>query len=315
MTLSMRSTSLYRSHSMPRKYDSSLKLNSSSDSRSILSREKVFKIGSELHRQTVKEAEKKFETQLAKKENELRLAINRRQRTPDINEKIKAKEDLEVLRSSLNKDYEQLIKIYINEHKDKVDQIEKYMSRCSRDELELHRVESQRKLQEALQDAEMQAEKTRLELINQINREQETVCKQKLAQQKETYDRLLDEQAKRLRAEFSLEFNEQQTKYEQKLLAMKRHDHEYTQQEIEQLKRNYDEKIKYLQEIPEQKNLDIAQLKGNLARIEYENRELKKLVYDLRSDFFQFVEQQKQSTYQSVLLLPSRNRYAIEETF
>ncbi|CAF0832350.1 unnamed protein product [Didymodactylos carnosus] len=68
-----------------------------------------------------------------------------------------------------------------------------------------------------------------------------------------TYDRLLDEQSKRVRVKFSLEIIEQQTKYEQKLSIIKREGRKYVKQGIEKLKRNFDKKIEYLQKIPKQK--------------------------------------------------------------
>jgi hypothetical protein len=39
-------------------------------------------------------------------------------------------------------------------------------------------------------------------------------------------------------------------------------------------------------------HLDIAQLKGRLARVEYEHRELKQLVFNLRTDLTGLITQQ-----------------------
>lgn len=49
--------------------------------------------------------------------------------------------------------------------------------------------------------------------------------------------------------------------------------------------------------------MDIAELKGRLARIEYEHRELKKLVFNLRSDLTTLITQQP--TYRSIVNIPN----------
>jgi hypothetical protein len=74
------------------------------------------------------------------------------------------------------------------------------------------------------------------------------------------YNRLLDEQAQRLRAESNIS------------------------------------------SIPSEQ-LDIAKLKGRLARVEYEHQELKQLVFNLRSDLTALITQQP--TYRSIVNIPN----------
>lgn len=50
-------------------------------------------------------------------------------------------------------------------------------------------------------------------------------------------------------------------------------------------------------------HFDIAELKGRLARIEYEHRELKNLVFNLRSDLTELITQQP--TYRSIVNIPN----------
>jgi hypothetical protein len=116
-----------------------------------------------------------------------------------------------------------------------------------------------------------------LESINQIIRERDAICEEKLAAQKKfeiiflcfiihercfsLYNRLLDEQAQRLRGE---QTNQSSIPIEQ---------------------------------------LDIAELKGRLARIEYEHQELKQLVLNLRSDLLALLTQQP--TYKSMVNIPN----------
>ncbi len=67
------------------------------------------------------------------------------------------------------------------------------------------------------------------------------------------YTRLLEEQARRLRAEQALQTNMTSTPIE---------------------------------------HLDVAQLKGRLARVEYEHREIKQLILDMRTDLSALITQQ-----------------------
>ncbi len=78
------------------------------------------------------------------------------------------------------------------------------------------------------------------------------------------YNRLLDEQAQRLRAESTCQSN--------------------------------------ISSIPSEQ-LDIAKLKGRLARVEYEHQELKQLVFNLRSDLTDLIAQQP--TYRSIVNIPN----------
>lgn len=78
------------------------------------------------------------------------------------------------------------------------------------------------------------------------------------------YDRLLDDQARRLRSEQAYQSSASAIPVEQ---------------------------------------LDIAELKGRLARVEYEHRELKQLVFNLRSDLTDLITQQP--TYRSIVNIPN----------
>ncbi|CAF1274012.1 unnamed protein product [Rotaria sordida] len=229
------------------------------------SRDKVNRTVSALHRQTVDRAQRHFEKQLAKSEREVQLAMNqRRDYSSSSAEKIQATQYLEHLRSTLNNDYTQLIQAYVHEHKDKVDEIEKHMNQRHGEECQLEKTIAQRTLQEALQEAQLQSEKIRLESINQVIRERDAICEEKLAAQKIRYNRLLDEQAQRLRAEQVLQTNESSTFIE---------------------------------------HIDMAELKGRLARVEYEHRELKQLIIDLRTDLSDiFIQQPK---YRSTVNIPN----------
>ncbi|CAF0996842.1 unnamed protein product [Rotaria sp. Silwood1] len=132
------------------------------------------------------------------------------------------------------------------------------------EELQLEKVVAQRKLQEALEEAQVQSEKMRHESINQIIRERDAICEEKLAAQKTLYNRLLQEQARRLRAEQALQNNESST---------------FTE------------------------HIDMAELKGRLARVEYEHRELKQLIIDLRTDLSSIFTQQPK--YKSTVNIPN----------
>lgn len=73
-----------------------------------------YKIGtaSELHRQTVDRAQRRFEEQLANSERELRWAMKqRRDYSSSSIEKRQAKQQLENLRTTLSSDYAQLIQV------------------------------------------------------------------------------------------------------------------------------------------------------------------------------------------------------------
>ncbi|CAF4276335.1 unnamed protein product [Rotaria sp. Silwood2] len=132
------------------------------------------------------------------------------------------------------------------------------------EEIHLEKSIAQRKLQEAVQEAQLQSEKIRLESINQVIRERDAICEEKLAAQKTLYNRLLEEQARRLRAEQALQANES-------LMSIE--------------------------------HIDMAEVKGRLARVEYEHRELKQLIIDLRSDLSTiFTEQPK---YKSTINIPN----------
>lgn len=136
-------------------------------------------------------------------------------------------------------------------------------------------------LQEALQESQRQSERTHQESINQIIRERDAICEEKLAAQKKfltnlhlthgeslfffsLYQRLLDDQARQLHAE-------------------KSHQSASSPIPVE--------------------HFDIAELKGRLARVEYEHRELKKLVFNLRSDLTTLITQQP--TYRSIVNIPN----------
>ncbi|CAF0996860.1 unnamed protein product [Rotaria sp. Silwood1] len=76
------------------------------------SRDKVNRTVSDLHRQTVDRAQRRFEQQLAKSEREVKLAMNqRRDYSSSPAEKIQATQYLEHLRTTLNNDYTQLIQV------------------------------------------------------------------------------------------------------------------------------------------------------------------------------------------------------------
>ena len=49
--------------------------------------------------------------------------------------------------------------------------------------------------------------------------------------------------------------------------------------------------------------MDIGELKGRLARIEYEHRELKQLVFNLRSDLMSLISQQP--SFRSIVNIPN----------
>ncbi|CAF1433579.1 unnamed protein product [Adineta steineri] len=218
-------------------------------------RDKVTRTASDLHRHTVDRAQRRFERQLANSERELRSAMKqRRDHSSSAAEKRQATQNLEHLRSTLNNDYSQLIQAYVHEHKEKVDEVEKYMHTQRYDE-ERHfdKHKSEKKLKEALQETQLQSEKMRLQSINQIIRERDAVCEEKLAAQKSLYTRLLDEQARRLRAEQALQTN--------------------------------------MTSVPTE-HLDMAQLKGRLTRVEYEHREIKQLILDMRTDLAALIIQQ-----------------------
>ena len=77
------------------------------------------------------------------------------------------------------------------------------------------------------------------------------------------YNRLLDEQARRIRAEQVFHSNGSSTTMD---------------------------------------NSDIAELRGRLARVEYEHRELKKLILNLRTDLSNLITQQPK--YKSTVNIP-----------
>ncbi|UJR14796.1 hypothetical protein I4U23_001784 [Adineta vaga] len=217
-------------------------------------RDKVTRTASELHQHTVDRAQRRFERQLANSERELRSAMKqRRDHSSSVAEKRQATQHLEHLRTTLNSDYSQLIQAYVHEHKEKVDEVEKYMHQRNDEERHYEKSLSQKKLKDTHQETQLQSEKARLESINQIIRERDAVCEEKLAAQKSLFNRLLDEQARRLRAEQALHTNISSTSTEP---------------------------------------FDMAQLKGRLARVEYEHREIKQLILDMRNDLATLITQQ-----------------------
>ncbi|CAF1369907.1 unnamed protein product [Rotaria sordida] len=152
--------------------------------RSHSCREKTTRAPSELHRQAIERIQHRFEQELSKSERDLQWAINQR------NDSSLAQEYIGNLRHKLKNDYNQLVQ-------EKVDEIEKYMNQRYNKERRLY----QRKLQKT----QIENEKFRMQEINQVVREQDVICEEKLAAQRSFYNRLLDEQAGRLRAERSLQ--------------------------------------------------------------------------------------------------------------
>ncbi|CAM4782482.1 unnamed protein product [Rotaria magnacalcarata] len=193
------------------------------------SRDRVTRTASELHRQTVNRVQRRFEQQLAQSEREIHRAMSqRRDYSSSPAEKVQATQYLQHLRTTLNNDYAHLV-------------------------------------QEALQEAQIQSERMRIESINEAIRERDVLCEEKLAAQKTLYSRLLEEQARRLHAEQALQTNLSSSSF---------------------IEHN-----------------DMAEVKGRLARVEYEHRELKQLILDLRSDLTNLIV--KQPTYKSTVNIPN----------
>ncbi|CAF5157089.1 unnamed protein product, partial [Rotaria sp. Silwood1] len=138
----------------------------------------------ELHRQAIERIQRRFEQELNRSQRDLQWAINQR------NDSSLAREYIENLRLKLKNDYNQLVQ-------EQVEEIEKYMNQRYNEERRLYK----RKLRKK----HIENEKFHVEAINQVVREQDTICEEKLAAQRSLYNRLLDEQAGRLRAEQNLQ--------------------------------------------------------------------------------------------------------------
>ncbi|CAF4798999.1 unnamed protein product [Rotaria socialis] len=230
------------------------------------SRDRVTRTASELHRQTVNRAQRRFEQQLAQSEREVHRAMSqRRDYSSSPAEKVQATQYLQHLRTTLNSDYAHLVQAYVREHKDKVDEVGRQVNQRHCEQRQIDRPMVDRNVQEALQKAQIQSERMRIESINEAIRERDAICEEKLAAQKTLYSRLLEEQARRLHAEQALQTN--------------------------------------LSSSPLTEHNDMAEVKGRLARVEYEHRELKQLMLDLRSDLTNLIVQQP--TYKSTVNIPN----------
>ncbi|CAF2646325.1 unnamed protein product [Rotaria sp. Silwood2] len=152
--------------------------------RSHSCREKTTRAPRELHRQEIERIQRRYEQELSKSQRDLQWAINQR------NDSSLAREYIKNLRVKLKNDYNQLVQ-------EQVEEIEQYMNQRYNEERRLY----QRKLRKT----QMENEKFRKEIVNQIVREQGAICDEKLAVQRSLYNRLLDEQAGRLRAEQNLQ--------------------------------------------------------------------------------------------------------------
>ncbi|CAF4787279.1 unnamed protein product [Rotaria sp. Silwood1] len=152
--------------------------------RSHSCREKTTRAPRELHRQAIERIQRRFEQELNRSQRDLQWAINQR------NDSSLAREYIENLRLKLKNDYNQLVQ-------EQIEEIEKYMNQRYNEERRLYK----RKLRKK----HIENEKFHVEAINQVVREQDTICEEKLAAQRSLYNRLLDEQAGRLRAEQNLQ--------------------------------------------------------------------------------------------------------------
>ncbi|CAF3814833.1 unnamed protein product [Rotaria magnacalcarata] len=223
------------------------------------SRDRVTRTASELHRQTVNRVQRRFEQQLAQSEREIHRAMSqRRDYSSSPAEKVQATKYLQHLRTTLNNDYAHLVQ-------DKVDEVGRQVSQRHCEQRQIDRPMADRNVQEALQEAQIQSERMRIESINEAIRERDVLCEEKLAAQKTLYSRLLEEQARRLHAEQALQTNLSSSSF---------------------IEHN-----------------DMAEVKGRLARVEYEHRELKQLILDLRSDLTNLIVQQP--TYKSTVNIPN----------
>ncbi|CAF3822789.1 unnamed protein product [Rotaria magnacalcarata] len=139
----------------------------------------------ESHRQNIERIQRRFEKELNRSERELRWAEENLD-----DGSVASRRYIANLRNKVKYDYNQLMQ-------EKVHEVEKCLSEIYDEEREL----SEQKLREQ----EIENERFHRQTVNQIIRERDAMCEEKLARQQSLYNKLLNEQAIRLQAQQRLQ--------------------------------------------------------------------------------------------------------------
>ncbi|CAF4316930.1 unnamed protein product [Rotaria socialis] len=139
----------------------------------------------EFHRQNIERIQRHFEKELSRSERELRWAEENLD-----DGSVASRRYIANLRSKVKYDYNQLMQ-------EKVHEVEKCLSEIYEEEREL--------AEQKLREQEIENERFHRQTVNQIIRERDAMCEEKLARQQSLYNKLLNEQAIRLQAQQRLQ--------------------------------------------------------------------------------------------------------------